>query len=91
MNGGVLVTLGERIERLAKLHELRAPPSVLCAEVMLVYKAAFAAHPSQMADAWARWVSASALGEVGVCSLCDSSLPHEMHICKPCLLKESEL
>jgi hypothetical protein len=79
-------TLGERVERLHKfINTLHAPPVVICIEVVLVIKAAFAVYPEQMGAAMARWISATARSECAICPECSGYMPHEMHICEKCI------
>jgi hypothetical protein len=85
MNRALPNTLAERIARLKSLHDLKAPPSILCTEVLLVLKATFAVHPVEMGTVFASWASCVAQAEVGICPECDSPRVHEMHVCDRCI------
>ena len=80
-------SLNERIIRLGKLKELRAPKIIICTEIMLVFKAAFAAYPEFMGNTFSNWVAEVASSEVATCPHCKQYMPHEQHICDSCLDK----
>ena len=78
-------SLNSRIVRLGKLLEINAPKLIICTEIMLVFKAAFAAYPKYMGDTFSNWVREVASSEVATCPHCLQYMPHEDHICNKCL------
>jgi hypothetical protein len=86
-------SLNTRIKRLNKLLEINAPKLIICTEIMLVFKAAFAAYPKFMGYVFTSWVREVASSEVATCPHCLKYMPHEQHICESCLdniVKETE-
>ena len=80
----------ERVQRLAKFVEIHAPKVIICAEVMLVFKAAFGCYKEFMRNAFGDWVNEVQLGEIATCPHCLKYMPHEQHICDNCLNKANE-
>jgi len=69
-----------RAERLKRLTELRAPAVIISNEMMLVFRAAFAAFPKEMSDAFGDWVAKKTRSQFGMCENEDCGKPLDLEL-----------
>jgi hypothetical protein len=80
-------SLHHRAERLLKLITLThgALPRLVCTEVKLVLKAAFARYPEEMGSVLSEWLAEQCRADVGLCADCTGPLDRQNeNICPAC-------
>lgn len=86
MSAVAMRTLRNRAERMLKIIDLPKPPAVLIArEAVMILQAACMYAPTETGQHLGEEIGAAALGEVGLCSVCDGEMAHETHTCGNCL------
>jgi len=80
----------ERVARLAKFAEIKAPASIMAVAVEMVYRAAFCAFPEEMGNALASAQLEHQRQNSGMCVACGILTGDLAVICEECIAEGQE-
>lgn len=82
----------ERTKRLLRLIELHAPAPIICAEVQMIWDAAFALYPEGMQRKFGESVGGMCSEKLGVCRYCRvRQFQPKLGMCQACWDEAKEM